>query len=120
MKGQPFHRRLGNAWRGIVVAIRRERSFRAQLPLGTVALLATVWLSPPLIWTALMIGMIALVLGTELINTALEHVLDGLHPQQAEFVRTAKDCAAAAVLLFSAAALTVFLLMLLEVGTCIY
>jgi diacylglycerol kinase (ATP) len=42
----------------------------------------------------------------------LEHALDGLHPQQAPFVRIAKDCAAAAVLVLSAASVVVFALML--------
>jgi hypothetical protein len=57
--------------------------------------------------------MIALVLAAELANTALEHLLDGLHPEQAEFVRIAKDCSAAAVLVFSTTSVAVFALMLL-------
>jgi diacylglycerol kinase len=34
--------------------------------------------------------MIGLVLAAELVNTALEHTLDGLHAEQAEFVRIAR------------------------------
>ena len=51
-------------------------------------------------------------LAAELVNTALEHTLDGLHAEHAEFVRIAKDCAAAAVLVLSATAAIVFVLML--------
>lgn len=64
---------------------------------------------------ALVIVMVALVLAAELFNTALEHLLDGLHPQQAEFVRIAKDCSAGAVLLFSITSVVVFALMVLKV-----
>jgi diacylglycerol kinase (ATP) len=60
--------------------------------------------------------MVTLVLAAELFNTALEHALDGLHPQQAEFVRLAKDCAAAAVLVLSLGAVVVFGLMLFDLA----
>jgi len=64
---------------------------------------------------ALVIVMIALVLAAELFNTALEHALDGLHPEQSPFVRLAKDCAAASVMVLGACSVIVFLLMLVEV-----
>ena len=71
-------------------------------------------LRPALIWVALIITLVGLVLAVELVNTALERTLDGLHAEQAEFVRIAKDCAAAAVLVLSATSVVVFALMLLE------
>ena len=52
----------------------------------------------------------ALVLGLELVNTALEHLADHLHPETHAEIRIAKDCAAAAVLVASAAAAVVGLL----------
>ena len=58
--------------------------------------------------------MIALVLAAELINTALEAALDGLHPEHARFVQVAKDCAAAAVLVLSGASVVVFACMLAD------
>ena len=74
------------------------------------------WLHPPLLWSALLVLMVALILAIELVNTALEELLDGLHPARAEFVQRAKDCAAAAVLVLSAASVIVFVLMLLDIG----
>ena len=115
MKGHPFHKRCMYAWQGVLSAFRNEVSFRIELLFGAAALLFTAWLSPPLLWAALVVIMIALVLAAELLNTALEQMLDGLHPGQAEFVRIAKDCAAAAVLVFSVASVVVFVLMLLDV-----
>ena len=113
MKGQGFARRLRFALAGLRQAWAGERSFRVQLLAAAGALGAVLWLRPPLIWAGLVAIMIGLVLAAELLNTALERTLDGLHAEQAEFVRIAKDCAAAAVLLLSATALVVFALMLL-------
>ncbi len=115
MKGHASHKRCVYACQGVMSAFRHEASFRIEVFCGVAALLFTAWLSPPLLWVALVIVMVALVLAAELLNTALEHVLDGLHPGQAEFVRIAKDCAAAAVLVLSVASVVVFVMMLVEV-----
>ncbi len=107
--------RLGFALSGLRAAFCSEPSFRFQVLAAVVAVLTTLWLRPPSIWLALVIVMSTLVLAAELVNTALEHALDGLHPGQADFVRIAKDCAAASVLVLSLAAVAVYLLMLSEV-----
>jgi len=116
MKGQGFGYRLRVALAGLREAFVAERSFRTQLVAAGFALAALIWLRPPLVWAALVVIMTALVLAAELVNTALEHILDGLHPDPGEFVRIAKDCAAAAVLVLSFAALIVFALMLVAVA----
>jgi diacylglycerol kinase (ATP) len=76
-------------------------------------MVASRWLHPAILWQALVV-VISLVLAAELFNTALEQVLDGLHAEQAEFVRIAKDCAAGAVLVFGIASVIVFVLMVLD------
>ena len=115
MKGKPFYRRLKFAWEGWRAAFKNEASFRTEVFPAIGAIAVTVWMNPPALWLALVIVMIALVLAAELFNTALEHALDGLHPEQASFVRLAKDCAAASVMVLSACSVIVFLLMLVEV-----
>lgn len=107
--------RLGFALKGLVAAYRSEPSFRFQLAAAGGAVLTTLWLRPPIIWLALVVVMVTLVLAAELVNTALEHALDGLHSEQADFVRIAKDCTAASVLVLSLAAVAVYLLMLCAV-----
>lgn len=111
MKGQPFHRRLGFALAGWREGYAAEHSLRTQVFAAILALLATAWVRPALIWWAFVIISIALVLAAELFNTALERMIDGLHPEKAEFVRQAKDCAAGAVLVFSVSSVVVFALM---------
>ncbi|MFP5345113.1 MAG: diacylglycerol kinase [Gammaproteobacteria bacterium] len=115
MKNQALHKRLGFAWRGLQQAWRSERSLRAQLWFAVAALIALIALRPALVWWALAGMMIALVLAAELINTALEHLVDHLHPERHPRIRLVKDCAAAAVLLLSFAAVWVGVLMVLSV-----
>lgn len=107
--------RVGFSLAGIRYAFRHERSFRTHLLAVAFVGGAILLLRPPLIWQALLWAMVALVLAAELFNSALEAALDALHPDEAEFVRNAKDCAAAAVLILSLAAVAVFALMLVSV-----
>lgn len=93
-------------------ALKQEASFRTQVVAGFAVIGVVLALHPPVVWIALLVLCIGLVLGAELFNTALEVVLDGLHPEHADFVRIAKDCAAAAVLVFSAVSVVVFICML--------
>jgi len=116
MKGLSLWQRFFFALSGIIHATRCERSFRTQLFAAILVVVSVLWLRPPLLWTALLVAMAALVLALELINTALEEVLDGLHPERAEFVRRAKNCAAGGVLTMSFGSVLVFLLMLVDLG----
>ncbi len=115
-KGRPLLQRAGFAASGLAAAFRSERSFRTQcLAAGTAAAL-TAWLRPGWIWAGMMAVAIGMVLAAELVNTALEHALDGLHQEEARFVAIAKDCAAAAVLVSSALSVVLFVFMLLDTG----
>ncbi len=111
MKNRAFRFRLQCALQGIFFAFRNESSFRTQTIAAAAACVALIWLHPALVWVALVLVMIFLVFAAELFNTALEQLLDGLHPENAEFVRIAKDCAAGSVLVLSLASVAVFILM---------
>jgi len=112
MKNQPFLRRLRHAVDGIGGALRGEASLRAQTLLAIVAIAVLAALRPPLVWIALCILAAAAVLALELLNTALEHLADRLHPEIHPAIRAAKDCAAGAVLLAAATAAIIGLLTL--------
>ena len=82
MKGQPFRRRLGYAVHGLRLAVGREASLRTQL-FAAAALLALLLATRPApLWWAVMALAVGLVLVAELINTALEAVVDRLHPER--------------------------------------
>lgn len=107
MKGHRFTDRVGFAWAGLRAAWLTEKSLRTHA-LATVAVIAALLLTraPPL-WWALMALTIALVVGAELLNTAIEALADHLHPQQHDAIKRTKDVAAGAVLVASAGALIV-------------
>lgn len=115
MKNRKFSSRLGFAADGVRAAWREERSFRTQATMALLLVPVMLVVQPALIWWALVIITCGLVLAAELVNTALEHLIDHLHPEIHPSIRIAKDCAAGAVLVLSVSALCVAGLMLLSV-----
>lgn len=107
MKNARFLTRLGYALAGIATVWRRERSFRTQFWLGAGALVVVIALRPPPIWIAALAIAAALVLTLEMVNAALEYLMDHLHPDHHAAIGAAKDAAAGAVLIASIAALVV-------------
>ena len=112
MKNRHFAARLGVAIAGMRLVFAREKSFRSQCALALAAAIATLALRPGPLWSALVALSIALVLALELANSALEYLLDHLHPDRAREIGAAKDSAAAAVLVASLGAAAIGVLML--------
>ncbi|MBN8807645.1 MAG: diacylglycerol kinase [Sphingomonas sp.] len=104
MKNRRFRERLGFALAGWRAGWRRERSFRAQTLTGIGALVALLILRPAPAWWANVAILVALVLALELLNSAIEAVIDLLHPGLHDEIKAAKDMVAGAVLAISAAA----------------
>jgi len=114
LKNRQFYHRLGFAISGIFEAWKRERSFRTQVFLGLAAAVFTVAIAPGWIWDAAVALSIVSVLALELLNTALEGLIDKLHPSAAPEIKLAKDVAAGAVLIASFGAGIVGLLMIVS------
>lgn len=107
MKNAPFRTRLRYALAGIATVWRREHSFRRQALLGAVAVVVVIALRPAPIWIAALTIAAALVLTLEMVNSALEYLIDHVHPDHHAAIGAAKDAAAGAVLIASIAALVV-------------
>jgi undecaprenol kinase len=107
MKNQSFSRRLTFALMGLRSAWRSETSFKTQVVAAAAVIVALLWLRPAPLWWAIAAVTIAFVLAAELFNTAIESLADHLHPEQSPAIKVVKDCAAAAVLVASVAALGV-------------
>jgi len=91
---------LGFAWRGLRIFLAQPNA-RIQCGAAVLVLVLGAWLGvSPLEWAALLLA-IALVLGAEAMNTALEYVVDLAQPEWHPLARDAKDVAAAAVLVCS-------------------
>ena len=101
MKNRAFATRLGHALAGIRLVWRRERTFRTHGRFALAALAATALLRPAPVWWALIILCICLVFALEALNSALEYLIDRLHPELHAEIGCAKDAAAGAVLLAS-------------------
>ena len=107
MKNRPLRERLGFAAEGLRTGWRRERSFGTQSLGALVALLLLILLRPPVFWWALVAVVAAMVLALELVNAAVEGVIDLLHPGLHPEIKAIKDMIAGAVLIVSLAALIV-------------
>ncbi|MBI4806326.1 MAG: diacylglycerol kinase [Desulfovibrio sp.] len=114
MKQLSIIRRVLFACQGIVQAWRYEASFRTHCLATLFVVLVLIWKQPEPLWWAILLFTCAAVLAAELLNTALEHTLDHLSPQEHPAVGIAKDCAAGAVLILSVGALAVFIAFLAE------
>lgn len=102
-------RSAGFAWAGIAHSYRTQPNFRIETWAAVLALALAVWLRAPLAPIALAC---ALVLALELVNTAVEAVVDLVSPKPHPLAGVAKDAAAAAVLLASLGAVVVGLAVL--------
>lgn len=97
-----------HAFQGILQGLKEQRNLRIHFVLSAVVVFLGFFLHVDVIsWLALTLSM-GLVIGAELLNTAIEHVVDltsggEYHPA----ARKAKDTAAAAVLVAAFAALAV-------------
>lgn len=87
-----------HALKGLFYFFRHERNGKIQLFVGFATIIATAVLGcTPLEWCVLL-GCIALVIGLEMINSAVEKLCDLVHPDYHPVIKTVKDVAAAAVL----------------------
>ncbi|GGL77265.1 diacylglycerol kinase [Deinococcus aerolatus] len=102
-------RSAGFAWTGVRHAYRSQANFRIEVWAGAAALALAAALRVPLAPVALAC---ALVLALELVNTAVEAVVDLTSPDPHPLARVAKDAAAGAVLVAAAGALVVGLVTL--------
>jgi len=113
MKNRPMRQRFGFAWEGIAATWRNERSFRTQTLFALALPVALLLLRVSALWWALCLTIAFLVLAAELFNTALESLIDHLHPEIHPAIKRAKDSAAGAVLLLSICAAIIGLLTVL-------
>ena len=103
LKGKRGLRRLINALGysrdGIAAAWRNEAAFRQEILLAAIALPLAFYLGKTGVERALMICGVVLILIVEILNSAVEAVVDKASPEKSELAKRAKDMGSAAVLL---------------------
>jgi diacylglycerol kinase (ATP) len=114
----PVHRRLirafGDSCAGLAAAARHEAAFRYELVVSLVVVPLGLWLGRSGVERALLIASWLAVPLVELLNSAIEAVVDRIGPQRHELAGRAKDFGSAAVLVAIGIAITVWALILAD------
>lgn len=109
-------RRIFNAWgwslQGLRAAFCHEAAFRQEVMALVMLIPLGLWLGRTGIERALLVGSLLLVPIVELLNSAVEAVVDRIGPEHHELAGRAKDLGSAAVLLAIVTALLTWLLVL--------
>lgn len=90
---------LGYSRDGLAAAWKNEAAFREEVLLAAIAIPLAIVLGKSGIERALLIGAILVILIVEILNSALEAVVDKASPEKHELAKRAKDMGSASVLL---------------------
>lgn len=100
-------RSFNHAFEGIMYAARTQQNMRIHLVVALLVVLASLFLRLDRSYIVALVVVIAVVLALELVNTAVEAIVDLLTVTHHPLAKTAKDAAAGAVLVASLAAVLV-------------
>lgn len=89
----------GYSWKGFRAAWINEAAFRQEGIAAIVAVAIAYWLDVDAITRVLLIGSVLIVMIVEILNSAIEAVVDRIGPEHHELSGRAKDMGSAAVLL---------------------
>ena len=98
---------------GLQAAWKHEQAFRQELLLCAILVPLGLWLGNNGVERAMLVGCLLLVLIVELLNSALEAVVDRIGPEHHELSGRAKDLGSASVSLSLVAVVVTWLLVLL-------
>jgi diacylglycerol kinase (ATP) len=90
-------RATGHSWKGVCAAYRHEAAFREEVWLCIVMIPLGLYLGDNGIEKALLVSSVMLLPLTEVLNSALEAVVDRISEERHELSGRAKDMASAAV-----------------------
>ena len=98
-KSQGFNNTFKNARKGFNLAVRSEVNIRVHVIVAVIVLLSGYYLQFNKIEFCIVLFAIALVICTEMLNTAIEFALDSIyHNKYSKMVGMAKDISAGAVM----------------------
>ena len=89
---------LGYSRDGFIAAWKNEAAFREEVLLALVAIPLAFFLAKTGVDRALLVGSILFILIVEILNSAIEAVVDKASPEHHELAKRAKDMGSAAVL----------------------
>ncbi len=89
----------GYSWKGYCSAYKHEAAFRQELWLAAVLIPVGIYLGVTLLDKAILVCSVLFVLVVELLNSAIESVVDRISDEHHELAGRAKDMGSAAVLI---------------------
>ena len=102
----------GYSWQGIRAAWQHEAAFRQEAVAAVIAVVVACWLDVDAVTRVLLIGSVGLVVVVEILNSAIEAVVDRIGQERHPLAGRAKDMGSAAVLLTILLALFVWITLL--------
>ena len=96
------------SWAGLKAAWNNEMAFRAETIVIVILVPVGIWIGETVVQWALLIGSSLLVLITELLNSAVEKVVDRIGPEHHILSKQAKDLGSAAAAVSMLAAVMVW------------
>jgi diacylglycerol kinase (ATP) len=100
---------------GLKAAWQNERAFRQEVVLLVLIIPIALWLADGATHRVLLIGSWLLVIVVELVNSAIEAIVDRISDERHELAGRAKDLGSAAVFVSILLALLTWILVLLEI-----
>src|SRR5574344_409651 len=99
-KAPGFKGTFGNSFKGIRLAVKSERNIRIHFIVATFAIILGICLKFSIIEYCILLFAIAIVVVTEMLNSAIEFTLDAVYKNKySKLVGMAKDIAAGAVMI---------------------
>jgi diacylglycerol kinase (ATP) len=105
---------FNHAFQGLVYAVRHQRNMRIHMAVALIVLVASIFLNVSRLELVIIFATIAFVLMAELMNTAIEALVDIVTEEYDPRAKVAKDLAAGAVLIAAINALVVAYLVLAD------
>lgn len=98
-----YFKAFSYAWMGIVHGASKERNVKSHLIAAVIVFLAAWWTGISRVEWIIVIALIGLMITLELLNAAVERVVDLVTVEKHPLAKQAKDLAAGAVLVFAIA-----------------
>jgi diacylglycerol kinase (ATP) len=111
---QRVYKAAGFSWQGFKAAWKNESAFRQECTLGIILLPLAFVIGESMLQVAVLISMLAVVLITELLNSAVEAVVDRVGEEYHDLAGRAKDMGSAAVFVSLALVVIVWTMMAIK------
>ena len=115
-KKAPLYKSFGYAFDGIFTCIRNERNMKIHCTAAVLVVIAGLILGLSVTEWCICLGLFGLVMALELVNTAVESVVDLVTEERKPLAKAAKDTAAGAVLIAAIMAAVIGLIIFVPRG----